>query len=144
MHLQVRALGLVCLLLSCGFSATDHWFFESRGRCSSWSVYLVGQSAPKLTLRSMTPIPATDEHVQGTQSKGYFGLLHWLRSTGHLICLKVALSQDFQHRLQILHLLRLVHIVLRDLCSQQLSPVLCCVVHVSSSSLLMFNRWLGT
>jgi hypothetical protein len=30
MHLQVRTfLGLVCLLLSCVFAATTHWFFEA-------------------------------------------------------------------------------------------------------------------
>jgi hypothetical protein len=95
-------------------------------------VWYVGQAVFRPSLRSMTLIPATDEHVQGTQSKGYFGLLQWLQGTGHLICLKVALSQGSQHRLQILHLSRLVHIVRRDLCLQTAvaRPLLCstCVV----------------
>jgi hypothetical protein len=92
----------------------------------------------------MILIPATDEHVQGTQSKGYFGLLQWPQGTGHLICLKVALSQGCsRHRLQILHISRLVHIVLRDLCSQTAvaRPVLCILVSLSGSP--MFNRWAG-
>jgi hypothetical protein len=81
----------------------------------------------------MTPIPVADERVQGTQPEGYFGLSQWLQGTGHLICLKVTLSQN---RLQILHLLRILHIVLRDLCSQQL---LSWVVHVLLSSLPVYN-----